>query len=86
VGAPERTCIGCGARAPATDLVRLRRVDGEVAIDAGRSGGRGAWLHRDAGCLARAARRKAFARAFRGAVAVDEERIRRQLTADGARD
>jgi hypothetical protein len=34
----------------------------------------------------RALRRKAFARAFRGVVAVDEERIRRQLTADGGRD
>jgi len=86
VAAPERTCIGCGARAPSTDLVRLRRVGGEVAVDPGRSGGRGAWLHREAGCLVRALRRKAFARAFRGVVAVDEERVRRQLTADGGRD
>jgi predicted RNA-binding protein YlxR (DUF448 family) len=86
VAAPERTCIGCGARAPSAELARLRRVDGGIAVDPGRSGGRGAWLHRDAACLVRALRRKAFARAFRGAVAVDEERIRRQLTADGGRD
>jgi len=86
VAVPERTCLGCGARGPSTGLARLRREGGAVTVDPGRSGGRGAWLHRDAGCLARAVKRKAFARAFRGAVAVDEERLRRQLTADGARD
>jgi len=84
--APERTCIGCGAQAPWTELVRLRRVDGVVAVDRVRSGGRGAWLHPVGGCLARAVKRRTFARAFRGPAVVDEGLLRRQLTGDGGKD
>ncbi|HVP67391.1 MAG TPA: YlxR family protein [Anaeromyxobacteraceae bacterium] len=84
--APERTCVGCGERAHPGGLVRLRLVGGQVEVDRRRSGGRGAWLHPGAECLSRAVRRKAFARAFRGAAAVDGERLRRQLTGNGGRD
>ncbi len=62
---PVRTCVGCGARASQRELVRLRVVAGRVEVDRCRSGGRGAWLHPASACLERAARRKAFGRAFR---------------------
>jgi len=84
--APERTCVGCGRKAAAGELVRLRILSGSVAVDRERAGGRGAWLHAAPACLAEAVRRKGFARAFRGAVAVDEALLRRQLTENGGKD
>jgi predicted RNA-binding protein YlxR (DUF448 family) len=82
---PERTCVGCGEKQPATVLVRLRLVEGGVAVDEERRGGRGAWVHAGGACLARAVKRKGFARAFRAPVAVDESRLREQLTGNGGR-
>jgi hypothetical protein len=82
---PERTCVGCGEKQPATALVRLRLVEGVVAVDGERQGGRGAWVHSGSACLARAVKRKGFARAFRAPVAVDESRLREQLTGNGGR-
>ena len=82
---PERTCVGCGEKLPATALVRLRLAEGGVVIDRERSGGRGAWLHTREACLARAAKRRSFDRAFRKPVVVDESRLREQLTGNGGR-
>jgi len=84
---PVRTCVGCGARADQGELVRLR-IDGErVVIDRRREGGRGAWLHPSAQCLERAVRRRAFGRAFRGAVAgVEVETLRVGLTGNPRKD
>ena len=82
---PERTCVGCGEKQPATALGRLRLVEGGVAVDGERQGGRGAWVHAGGACLARAVKRKGFARAFRAPVAVDESRLREQLTGNGGR-
>ena len=82
---PERTCVGCGEKQPATALVRLRLVEGAVVVDAERRGGRGAWVHSGSACLARAVKRKGLARAFRAPVAVDESRLREQLTGNGGR-
>jgi hypothetical protein len=84
--APERTCVGCGQKASPGELVRLRVDAGQVAVDRERAGGRGAWLHGGEECLARAVRRKGFARAFRCAVSVDEALLRRQLTGNGGKD
>jgi uncharacterized protein len=82
---PERTCVGCGEKLPATALVRLRLAGGGVVVDRERSGGRGAWLHVREACLARAAKRRSFDRAFRKPVLVDESRLREQLTGNGGR-
>ena len=82
---PERTCVGCGEKLPATGLVRLRLADGGVVVDRDRRGGRGAWVHAESSCLARAVKRKGFERAFRKAVSVDETRLREQLTGNGGR-
>ncbi|MBX5482019.1 MAG: YlxR family protein [Myxococcaceae bacterium] len=68
--APERTCVGCGAKKPKSALVRVVvGPDGQVMVD--RKGvlpGRGAYLCSSA-CLKGALKRKAFARAFRGKAA-----------------
>jgi uncharacterized protein len=41
-----------------------------------RAPGRGAWLHRDPGCVELAERRRAFARALRVSVALDPSPVR----------
>ncbi len=84
---PKRTCIGCGEAADPTALRRLRLDAGRVVLDArGTVGGRGAWLHPGPRCLAQAVKRKAFPRAFRTAVEVDEAALRVQLTDSSDRD
>ena len=81
---PMRTCIGCGRICEKKDLIRIVRTpEGEVLADsAGRAEGRGAYLCRDAECLAKARKRKAFGRAFRTAVDGGQyEKLRAQLEA-----
>ncbi len=87
MAAPIRTCVGCRATAAQGELVRLR-IDGErVVIDRRRQGGRGAWLHASSACLEQAARRRAFARAFRGIAAVtDVAELRAGLTGSARKD
>lgn len=66
---PERTCVGCRARAPKPELIRLVDVGGAVVPDPDATApGRGAYLHRDERCLRLAERRKALPRALRAAV------------------
>ncbi|WDZ87512.1 YlxR family protein [Micromonospora cathayae] len=67
---PERTCVGCRKRAPASDLLRVVAVGDETGhslrADPGRRlPGRGANLHPDPACFALAVRRRAFGRALR---------------------
>ena len=65
---PERMCIGCRARAPQTDLIRLvlQTEPIRIAVDEGRVlPGRGAWLHPQTDCLERAVKKSAFAAAFK---------------------
>ena len=69
---PLRTCIGCRRTAARTELLRLVRDPEDpqrVIVDPRRRlPGRGAWLHPDRTCLTQAVKRRAFQRAFRGAV------------------
>lgn len=64
---PERTCVGCRGKGPQRELLRVvRSPGGEVSLDvAGRSAGRGAYLHRDRDCVGLARRRRALQRALR---------------------
>jgi predicted RNA-binding protein YlxR (DUF448 family) len=63
---PQRTCVGCRARADAVDLIRVVAVEGACVPDPrGRLPGRGAHLHLDRSCLAAAERRRAWTRALR---------------------
>lgn len=90
VSAPIRTCIGCRQRAEAAELLRVVAEPGTdpvrvVADPRRRAAGRGAWLHRDPGCLELAERRRAFARALRVSGALDPAPVRehfQQFSAD----
>lgn len=68
----NRTCIGCRAVGAPESLVRLfAGPSGEVLFDlAGRSFGRGAWVHPQPSCLLQAAR-GGVDRAFRQAFGLD---------------
>nr|WP_315319406.1 YlxR family protein [Schaalia odontolytica] len=64
---PQRTCIGCGAHAHRSALVRIvRSPDGSIRLDRTATlPGRGAWVHPDAGCVQKARARRGLARSFR---------------------
>lgn len=49
---PERTCIGCGRKAPQHELVRIAVTrDGQVIVGRGiRASGRSAYICSDASC------------------------------------
>jgi predicted RNA-binding protein YlxR (DUF448 family) len=73
---PQRSCIGCRQTAPKRELLRLVRGSDGVALDLGGSApGRGAYVHRDAGCARRALTKGAVARALR--TGVDEGELGR---------
>ena len=64
--APVRTCIGCRRATAKSQLLRVVAVDGVLTADpAARLPGRGAYVHRDPGCLDKAVSRRAFQRALR---------------------
>jgi predicted RNA-binding protein YlxR (DUF448 family) len=74
---PVRTCVGCRARVPAGQLLRVVARDGAVVPDSGRpQPGRGAHLHPTADCLELAERRRAFARALRVPGPLDVSAVR----------
>ena len=63
---PIRRCCGCGEGRPKKELVRIvRPPEGEVSLDlTGKKAGRGAYLCRDAACLAKARKKKSLERAL----------------------
>ncbi|MBA3245361.1 MAG: YlxR family protein [Actinobacteria bacterium] len=66
----ERTCIGCGRKAPQAELLRFTAEDGAL-VPGRRNPGRGAYTCRRLACFERAAARRAFARVLRRNVLVD---------------
>lgn len=67
---PERTCAGCGRRAPQRELVRFAAREGRLV--AGRTEpGRGAYTCRRLACFERALHRRAFNRVLKQTVVVD---------------
>jgi predicted RNA-binding protein YlxR (DUF448 family) len=81
--------VGCRQEAGKRALVRLvRGPDGAVRLDlTGRAQGRGAYLHREPGCIDLARRRRALERALK--VPVPEEvwqEVWMDLTAEGVTD
>jgi predicted RNA-binding protein YlxR (DUF448 family) len=70
VAEPVRTCVGCGRKAPKSELVRFSARDGELMPDP-RGPGRGAYTCRRLACFERAASRRAFARTLRQTVRID---------------
>lgn len=70
---PERTCVGCGRKAPQRELVRFVAPDGTLRLDrAKRLPGRGAYVHARLSCFERAAARRAFSRTLRRTVRIPE--------------
>jgi predicted RNA-binding protein YlxR (DUF448 family) len=70
VSGPERTCAGCGRKAPQSELVRFAARRGRL-VAGRREPGRGAYTCRRLACFERARARRAFNRVLRTTVAVD---------------
>jgi uncharacterized protein len=68
----ERTCVGCGRKAPQAELVRFAARDGAL-VAGSREPGRGAYTCRRLACFERAVSRRAFNRVLRQNVSVDPE-------------
>ena len=67
---PERTCAGCGRKAPQRELVRFAARDGQLV--AGRTEpGRGAYTCSRLACFERALASRAFNRVLRQTVRID---------------
>jgi predicted RNA-binding protein YlxR (DUF448 family) len=66
-GSPVRMCVGCHERSEKAALVRVVRApDGAVTLDPlGSAPGRGAYVHREQGCVEAAFARDGLARALR---------------------
>jgi predicted RNA-binding protein YlxR (DUF448 family) len=63
---PTRTCVGCRARAPKPELVRVVVVDDAAVVDRdGRLPGRGAYVHPVPACAEAATRPGVLVRALR---------------------
>jgi hypothetical protein len=70
---PERSCVGCRARAPKAELLRVARTPTGVRVDPlDAVPGRGAYIHRDAECVAAALNGSALPRALRTGLAQEE--------------
>jgi len=72
---PERTCAGCGRKAPQVDLVRFGVVDGRLT--SGRTvPGRGVYTCRRLSCFERAVASRGFNRVLRQTVRVEPDLAR----------
>ena len=69
---PTRSCIGCGRKAPQSELLRFVARDGRLVAGA-QEPGRGAYTCRRLSCFERALSRRAFNRALRRSVRVGPE-------------
>ena len=63
---PMRMCTGCGEMFDKRTLVRVvKSPEGEISLDlTGKKSGRGAYVCKNAECLKKARKKKAFERAF----------------------
>ena len=67
---PERTCAGCGRKAPQPELLRFAAPQG-VLVCGRAEPGRGAYTCRRLACFERAVAARAFNRVLRRNVTVD---------------
>ena len=70
---PMRMCTGCGEMFDKRELVRVvKSPEGEVSLDlTGKKAGRGAYVCKNADCLKKARKKRAFERAF--SMQIDDE-------------
>ena len=67
---PERTCAGCGRKAPQSELLRFAAREGRL-VPGRTETGRGAYTCRRLSCFERARSQRAFNRVLRQTVLVD---------------
>jgi predicted RNA-binding protein YlxR (DUF448 family) len=67
---PQRTCVGCGRRAPQADLLRFAAPAGVLVAGRGTPG-RGAYTCRRLACFEQAVAQHSFNRALRCAIALE---------------
>jgi len=71
---PVRTCVGCGRKAPQSELRRFVTKDGRLTP--GRTEpGRGVYTCRRLACFERAADKRAFARVLRSPVRIESSLV-----------
>ena len=68
---PIRSCVGCGRKAPQSDLLRFVAERERLVPGAGKPG-RGAYTCRRLSCFERAVARRAFNRTLRRTVRVSK--------------
>jgi predicted RNA-binding protein YlxR (DUF448 family) len=68
---PVRSCVGCGRKAPQSELHRFVAENGRLMPGGGRPG-RGAYTCKRLACFERAVARRAFNRTLRRTVEIDE--------------
>ncbi|TMK91558.1 MAG: YlxR family protein [Actinobacteria bacterium] len=78
---PQRSCVGCGATAGRSTLLRTALGPGGavVADPHGRLSGRGAYVHPTSACVDRAIRRGSLARSLRSGIGAEEARKLREV-------
>jgi uncharacterized protein len=69
---PVRSCIGCGRKAPQSELLRFVAENG-MLVPGEQRPGRSAYTCRRLSCFERALSRRAFNRALRQSVRVEPE-------------
>jgi predicted RNA-binding protein YlxR (DUF448 family) len=70
--APIRSCVGCGRKAPQSELLRFVAEGGRLVCGEGKPG-RGAYTCRRLACFERAVARRAFNRTLKRTVQVEPE-------------
>jgi predicted RNA-binding protein YlxR (DUF448 family) len=68
---PQRTCAGCGRKAPKGELIRFVARDGAL-VPGAKEPGRGVYTCRRLQCFERAVANRGFARTLRTPVRVDQ--------------
>jgi uncharacterized protein len=71
-GEPIRSCVGCGRKAPQSQLLRFVADEGRLVPGAGKPG-RGAYTCQRLQCFERAVARRAFNRTLRRTVQVEPQ-------------
>jgi uncharacterized protein len=69
---PIRSCLGCGRKAAQSELLRFAAEDGRL-VPGANAPGRGAYTCHRLACFERAVSRRAFNRALRQTVRVEQE-------------
>ena len=63
---PQRQCVGCRMMKNKKELIRILKTDEGIIIDdTGKKNGRGAYICKTAGCLAKAIKNKGIDRSLK---------------------